>query len=260
MGRKKALAGLLFATLFLLISALVGASGAGVAVLNVEWLFLVGNIVFFAFIGYIIRLLIEGGSLKLPRKRGKLRKRDVISGLITLIAFIYALYRLFHRTPEKQAPPSGGGAVHRIVSESLKAGRDILILISKPLPSILYLLPVLAFFFMILRARRRKTAWEELAKSFDPWLSYETVGGSPAERVIKMYKNVVAGLVRKGYPYQKSWTHWEHEEKLREIFPDLADLDVLTRIFEKARYANSLDDDDVEAARESYEKLMEFLR
>ncbi|WP_167711826.1 MULTISPECIES: hypothetical protein [unclassified Thermococcus] len=47
---------------------------------------------------------------------------------------------------------------------------------------------------------------------------------------------------------------------LREIFPDLEDLDVLIRIFEKTKYAGRLNDDDVKLARKSYERLMSLLR
>ena len=95
---------------------------------------------------------------------------------------------------------------------------------------------------------------------FDPGLTYESIEGTPAERVVKMYKNVVAGLVERGYPYRKSWTHWEHEERLRKIFPDLDDLDTLTRIFERAKYSGRLDPEEVERARHSYDRLMELLR
>ncbi|ACJ16247.1 Hypothetical protein TON_0759 [Thermococcus onnurineus NA1] len=41
-------------------------------------------------------------------------------------------------------------------------------------------------------------------------MRYEALEGTTAKRVIKMYKNVVAGLIMKGYPYRKSWTHREH--------------------------------------------------
>ncbi|MCD6140749.1 MAG: DUF4129 domain-containing protein, partial [Thermococcus sp.] len=91
-------------------------------------------------------------------------------------------------------------------------------------------------------------------------ITFDTIEGSPEERIIKMYKNVVAGLIKRGYPYQKSWTHWEHEDKLKDIFEDLEDLDNITRVFEKAKYGYKLDKEDIKIAKESYEKLMHFLR
>jgi len=107
--------------------------------------------------------------------------------------------------------------------------------------------------------RREKAEEFEITK-FNPEITFDSIDGSPEERIIKMYKNVVAGLIKKGYPYQKSWTHWENEDKLRDIFEDLEDLDRLTRVFEKAKYGHQLDKEDIAVAKKSYENLMEFLR
>ncbi|NPA47217.1 MAG: DUF4129 domain-containing protein [Thermococci archaeon] len=165
--------------------------------------------------------------------------------------------------PEKPASNTTGKVVnlHQFTIPLSKMG---IILRNAPINGTLYLLPYLVLMFFVilglLMLRKRRAEMDEIARRFDPELTYDSLEGTPAERVIKMYKNVVAGLVRKGYPYQKSWTHWEHEDRLREIFPDLEDLDTLTRLFEKARYAERLSPGDVNAAKESYDRIMEFLR
>jgi hypothetical protein len=260
MEKSRPLVFSLFLSVLLVISALGAAGGLGVAVFNVEWVFLLGNIAFFAFLGYIIRLFIEEGIPRRSRRRGKVRRRDFIYCVITLLAIIYGLSRFLTKKSKFPGNPNGEMTSHRLISGSIEVGRDILILVSKPLPTLLYIIPLLAFLLVLIGLKKKKMARMELAETFDPWLDYETIDGTPEERVIKMYKNVVAGLVRRGYPYQKSWTHWEYEAKLWEIFPDLADLDVLTRIFEKAKYGKSLSREEVEIARGSYERLMNFLR
>ena len=52
----------------------------------------------------------------------------------------------------------------------------------------------------------------------------------------------------------------EHEEKLRIIFEDLADLDALIKILEKAKYGKELKADDLKIAKESYSNQMEILK
>lgn len=127
----------------------------------------------------------------------------------------------------------------------------------------MYVIPLVIAAFIVLTAvkrRRKRIVIRGELHRFNPQMTFDTIEGTPEERVIKMYKNVVAGLILKGYPYQKSWTHWEHEEKLKNIFEDLDDLHTLTRIFEKAKYAKKLSDEDIEVARKSYDNLMKFLR
>jgi hypothetical protein len=231
-------------------------ASSGTSSFNVEWFLLVSNFVLFLLLGYSIRMILESGLPRLQRSDQK--KTPWITAIITVLALFVALYRLSHKNPPKILANVSGPDLPNWQITGFK--EDVVRFVYHPLPDILYLVPIALFVILALTARRRKVPGGEIAESFDPGLTYESVSGTPAERVVKMYKNVVAGLVRKGYPYQRSWTHWEHEAKLREIFPDLGDLDVLTRIFERAKYAGRLKEDEVRLARESYDRLMSFLR
>ena len=256
MERMKALYGGLFSALVLVLTLLGSTSvRGGVTVFNFEWVFFFVNLVLLAMAGYVIKVALEGGF---ERREGPRRRGNIFAGAITLLAILVAIKLLFDRTPENLI--EGGevgetleGAWYFVTSGQLKV-------VLRELPPVFYLLPFLVFLAIVLTARRRKVEKARFEVRFRPEMRYEELEGTPAERVVKMYKNVVAGLVMKGYPYRKSWTHWEHEAKLREIFPDLEDLDVLTRIFEKAKYAGRLEERDVAIARESYDRLMGFLR
>lgn len=202
--------------------------------------------------------LIEGN---IERGIRRTKRGNVLAGAITLLAIFVAIRLIFEKKPEHLVNTGKvGGETLSGIWYNVTSGDFVVTL--KELPGgVFYLLPFAVFILLILTAKRRKRQVTTFEVKFEPEMTYDSIEGTPAERVIKMYKNVVAGLVRKGYPpYQKSWTHWEHEERLREIFQDLEDLDVLTRIFERAKYAGRLDEADVSAARRSYERLMEILR
>ena len=231
-------------------------ASSGTSSLNVDWVLLGANFILFILLGYSIRIIIENGLPKL--QRGEQKRGSLIAALITVIALFAALYKLAHKKPPKIVANVSAPNLPNWQVTGFK--EDVVRVMSRPLPAILYLIPLIIFAVLVLTAKRRKTLRREIAESFNPGLTYDSISGPPAERVIKMYKNVVAGLVRKGYPYRMSWTHWEHEARLREVFPDLKDLDALTRIFEKAKYAGRLKPDEVTVARESYERLMSLLR
>ncbi len=247
---------------FLLLLSLVAALGypeisSGTSIVNVDWLYFLSSLALFILLGYSIRFILENGVV-IPKGERK-SKGSLLPLLITLVAIFVALYKLSHRTPPevKYNVTAPTGPLWQIEA----IGRDVVRVIYRPLPDYLYLIPPLAFLLLVITAkRRRRTERGELEERFDPGLSYETIEGTPAERVVKMYKNVVAGLVEKGYPYRRSWTHWEHEERLRELFPDLEDLEALTRIFERAKYSGRLDPEEVEEARLRYDRLMKLLR
>lgn len=256
MERMKALYGALFSFLLLLFT-LLGSTAVhgGVTVFNIEWFFFFVNLTLLAMAGYVVKIMLSEG---LDREERKRKKRNVLATIITILAFFVAIKLLLDKRTEKLF--EGPGAVKTIEGalDYITSGGVQVVL--RELPAVFYLLPFIIFLLIAGIALWRRKRKVEFEVRFNPEMRYEALKGTPAERVIKMYKNVVAGLVMKGYPYRKSWTHWEHEERLREIFPDLDDLDVLTRIFEKAKYAGRLSDGDVEVARESYERLMDFLR
>jgi len=256
MEGMRTLFGGLFFTL-LLVLTLLGRTAVhgGLTIFNLEWIFFFANLILLAMAGYIIKMILEGNLERYERKR---KRGNVLAGAITLLAILVALKLLFEKRPENLVEGGKVGETLEGVWYFVTSGDFEVVL--RELPPVFYLLPFVVFFVIILTAKRQKRMPSSLEVRFEPTMTYDSIEGTPAERVIKMYKNVVAGLVMKGYPYQKSWTHWEHEEKLREIFPDLEDLDVLTRMFEKAKYAERLREDDVKLARESYERLMTFLR
>ncbi|NJD99621.1 DUF4129 domain-containing protein [Thermococcus sp. LS1] len=256
MERIKALYGALFSTL-LITFALLGSTAVhgGVTVFNIEWLFFFVNLILLGMAGYVIRLVLEEG---LDRGDRKTKRGNVLAGLITILALFVAIKLILERRPEKLF--EGGGAVKSIEGVWYYVTSGDFRVVLRELPAVFYLLPFIVFLILVITVKRRKRSKVAFEIKFNPEMRYEALEGTPAERVIKMYKNVVAGLVMKGYPYRKSWTHREHEKMLREIFPDLEDLDVLTRIFEKAKYAGRLNDDDVKLARKSYERLMSLLR
>lgn len=256
MERLRTLYVILFAS-FLLVSTLLGntAIHGGTTVFNFEWVFFFANLFLFAAAGYVLRALIEGN---IERGIRRTKRGNVLAGAITLLAIFVAIRLIFEKKPEHLVNTGKVGETLSGIWYNVTSGDFVVTL--KELPGVFYLLPFAVFILLILTAKRRKRQVTTFEVRFEPEMTYDSIEGTPAERVIKMYKNVVAGLVRKGYPYQKSWTHWEHEERLREIFQDLEDLDVLTRIFERAKYAGRLDEADVSAARRSYERLMEILR
>lgn len=225
--------------------------------LNIEWYFFLSSLFFFGVAGYAVKLAIEG---RLKVYRAKRRKRNIFAYAITFLALIVAVYLIFfHRDVDSPVEVEGANGLLEKLRPNVTFGD--LVVVWKQFPGWVYLIPPLLFLIIVLTAKRIKRRQRSVPGiRFEPKLTYDSIDGTPPEKVIKMYKNVVAGLISKGYPYQKSWTHWEHEEKLKEIFPDLEDLDTLTRIFEKAKYAGRLDDSDVKLARESYERLMSFLR
>lgn len=57
---------------------------------------------------------------------------------------------------------------------------------------------------------------------------------NPREAVVGIYKNAVLWLEYLGVPYEESWTHWEHAERVRYMHDAFIEL---TRLFEKAKYA-----------------------
>ncbi|WP_240921897.1 DUF4129 domain-containing protein [Thermococcus sp. ES12] len=256
MERMKGLYLALF-TSFLVVSTLLGRTAVhgGTTVFNFEWVFFFANLFLFAAAGYILKMLLEG---KFERGIQRTRRGNVLAGAITLLAIFVAIKLLLEKRPENLV--NGGRVGETISGVWYNVTSGDLVVTLRELPGIFYLIPFVVFILFLLTVRRRKRRVTQFEIRFEPEMTFDSIEGTPAERVIKMYKNVVAGLVMRGYPYQKSWTHWEHEEKLREIFPDLEDLDVLTRIFEKAKYAGRLREDDVKLARESYDRLMTFLR
>ncbi|WP_297093043.1 DUF4129 domain-containing protein [Thermococcus sp.] len=256
MERVRNLYLVLFAS-FIVVSALLGRTAVhgGTTVFNFEWVFFFANLFLFAAAGYVLKMLLEGNFERGARET---RRGNILAGAITLLSIFVALKLLFEKKPEELV---NGGRVGETLSGiwyNVTSGDFVVTL--RELPGIFYFIPFMVFVLFLLTVKRRKRDVTPFEVKFEPALTYDSIEGTPAERVIRMYKNVVAGLVMRGYPYQKSWTHWEHEEKLREIFPDLEDLDVLTRIFEKAKYARRLDEADVTAARRSYDRLMELLR
>ncbi|ASJ11214.1 hypothetical protein A3L12_07880 [Thermococcus sp. P6] len=255
MERTKVLYALLFLS-FLLISSLMGGGriGGGTTVFNFEWIFFFASIFLFGAAGYTLKLLLEG---KLQRGTGRPSRGNVLAGAITLLAIFVALKLLFEKKPEKLV--RGGGVGETIPGIRYNVTPNDFVVTLRDLPWIFYVLPLVLFFAILLTVKKRKTAGVFEVK-FEPGMSYESIEGTPEERVIKMYKNVTAGLVMKGYPYRKSWTHREYEERLRGIFPDIKDLDVLTEVFERARYAGRLGEDEVIRARKSYDRLMKMLR
>ncbi len=233
--------GTIVATFTLLQSSAVHG---GTTVFNFEWYIFLSSLFLFGAAGYVIRMLIEEGPVIGGRKTGK---HKIVTQVITLLALLVAIYLLTHKKPEE-------------LTEGKEVGRSILgpwynvtpsefVVVWRQFPDWAYVIPIVLFLILVVTAKRRKKEKHRFEVEFEPEMTYDTIEGTPAERVIKMYKNVVAGLVMNGYPYRKSWTHWEHEEKLRGIFPDLGDLDTLTRIFEKAKYAGRLDDSDLTSSR-----------
>ncbi len=245
-----------FLLLILLMTLILAATEKhGISSVNVEWIYIANGILFFAIFGYTIKAIFEG---KLNIRRAPYKKHstmDTVRALIISLAIVVAVYMLMNpikRKYPKSWPPNPTAYHFKFFEDTLKVTLQ-------PLPWYVYLIPFLILVGILLTIKRKRQKIQEEYK-FEPFMSFDTIEGTPEERIIRMYKNVVAGLVLKGYPYQKSWTHWEHEAKLREIFPDLEDLDKLTRIFEKAKYGKRLAEGDIDLAKESYERLMEFLR
>ncbi|WP_297126153.1 DUF4129 domain-containing protein [Thermococcus sp.] len=228
---------------------------------NIEWVYLAWGFFFFITMAIALRFLFEIGISveRLPRKKSKWRN---VAEFITLFALVVAVYLLL--TGKPRYLPRGEAPLIRYPKWIMSFGLNQTVMVYyKPLPLYMYVIPLVIAALIVLtavkRRRKRIVIMGELHR-FNPQMTFDTIEGTPEERVIKMYKNVVAGLILKGYPYQRSWTHWEHEEKLRDIFEDLEDLHTLTRIFEKAKYAKRLSSEDVDIAKKSYDNLMKFLR
>ncbi len=228
---------------------------------NIEWIYLAWGFFFFIAMGIALRFLFETGisSERLPRKKNKWRN---VAEFITLFAIVVAVYLLL--TAKPRYLPRGEAPIIRYPKWIMSFGLNQTVMIYyKPLPLYAYAIPLIIAALIVLTAvKRRKKRIIIMGEphKFNPQMTFDTIEGTPEERIIKMYKNVVAGLILKGYPYQKSWTHLEHEEKLRNIFEDLEDLHTLTRIFEKAKYAKRLSSKDIDIAKKSYDNLMKFLR
>lgn len=230
----------------------------GQSTFNIEVIYILWAALFFGLLAYSVWFLFEKGIPLQSVKKRKRTKGDYLRELVIILAIVIALRALFSRRVE----PYRGVQAPIIKYPKFSFFNDTFKITYEPLPGYAYLAPIFVFALILVFlfiTRRRKPEKLEIAK-FDPEITFDSIEGSPEERIIKMYKNVVAGLIRKGYPYQKSWTHWEHEDKLRDIFEDLEDLDKLTRVFEKAKYGYRLNREDITVAKESYEKLMRFLR
>lgn len=245
-----------FVLLLLLFSLLHSSTRYyGMSYLNIEWVYLTIGTAFFVTLALALKFLFERGfdfGLAVrKRSRWKLTRM-----LIVILALVIALRQLFSKEV-RIYPPSEPP----IIRLRFHFNETIAQLTYKPLPYYLYLIPVLLFFVILATAKMKRAKRASLdIPTFNPELEFDRIDGTQRERVIKMYKNVVAGLIRKGYPYQRSWTHLEHEERLRDIFEDLTDLDALTKIFEKAKYGKGLRENDLRIAKESYSNLMKILK
>ncbi|AIF69812.1 hypothetical protein PAP_07110 [Palaeococcus pacificus DY20341] len=251
---KKLLPFLAFFFLIILLSRSV--IEAGTSFFNLDWLHFGMWLFMLSVFSVVIWYILKNGFPISPLRRQKMTKKDYIALILTMLALLVALYKLFFEKPALGTPIEAPRIKYPII-ELFNVTSPVEVFY-KPLPILIYALPLLviiAFFVYYMRKSKKK---EEIVK-FKPELTFETIDGTKEERVIKMYKNIVAGLVRRGYPYQKSWTHWEHEDHLKDIFEDLKDLHTLTAIFEKAKYGRELSEEDVEKAKESYKKLMEYL-
>ncbi|HII68136.1 MAG TPA: DUF4129 domain-containing protein [Thermococcaceae archaeon] len=248
-----------FVILLLLITVLFRATVEhGQSSFNIEILYLGWATLFFGLLGYAIWFLFKKGIPIMSVKRRKRTKGEYLRELIIIVAIVIALRALF----SKRVEPYRGVKAPVIKYPKFGFSNDTFTITYEPLPDYAYFIPIFVFVVIIgvlLLYRKKEHPKIEITK-FDPGITFDTIEGSPEERIIKMYKNVVAGLIERGYPYQKSWTHWEHEDKLKDIFEDLEDLDNITRVFEKAKYGYKLDKEDIKIAKESYEKLMRFLR
>jgi len=231
----------------------------GQSTFNIEVVYILWAVFFFGLLAYSVWFLFEKGIPLQSVKKRKRTKGDYLREIIIILAILIALRALFSRRVEHYR----GVKAPIIKYPKFSFFNDTFKITYQPLPGYVYFVPIFVFAFVLaflfIMGRRRKAEKLRIAK-FDPEITFDSIEGSPEERIIKMYKNVVAGLIRKGYPYQKSWTHWEHEDKLKDIFEDLEDLDRLTRVFEKAKYGYRLNKEDITVAKESYEKLMRFLR
>ncbi len=246
-----------FVLLLLLFSLLHSSTRYyGMSYLNIEWIYLTIGAAFFVALALALKFLFEKG-FDFGLAARKRSRWEFTRMLIVILALVIALRQLFSRKV-RIYPPSEPPIIKY---PKFHFNKTIAQLTYKPLPWYFYLIPILLFFAILATAkikRARRVSFD--IPTFNPELEFDKIEGTQRERIIKMYKNVVAGLIRKGYPYQKSWTHLEHEEKLRDIFEDLADLDALTKIFEKAKYGKELKEDDLKIAKESYSNLMEILK
>lgn len=239
--------------LLLMAAVLRSTARSGTSTFNLDWLFL-ALWAFYIMVGLAaLRYLLS--SSKRGTLGGKFTKKEWVGVILYILAFVVAL-RALTRKPAEVKGFTEAPLVRRFNLDLFNF--DTIVEVTyRPLSPLIYLLPILLALLYFLHRRRGRLSIENVR--FDPRLEFDAIEGTPEERVIVMYKNVVAGLVARGYPYQKSWTHWEHEEHLREIFPDLDDLHILTAVFEKARYGKSLTPGDVERAKKSYRALIDYL-
>jgi len=195
-----------------------------------------------------LKMLLEG---KFERGMQRTRRGNVLAGAITLLAIFVAIKLLLEKRPENLV--NGGRVGETISGLWYNVTSGDLVVTLRELPGIFYLIPFVVFILFLLTVRRRKRRVTQFEIRFEPEMTFDSIEGTPAERVIKMYKNVVAGLVMRGYPYQKSWTHWEHAEHVRYMHDAFVEL---TRLFEKAKYASErLSWSDAEKALGVYNKL-----
>ncbi len=87
--------------------------------------------------------------------------------------------------------------------------------------------------------------------------SFVEISGSPREAIVKVYRNAVVFLMRKGYPYRESWTHREHEKYVSsDLGGSALNLSSLVSLFEIAKYSRKrVNQKDVSTAIMLYEKL-----
>ncbi|QDA30455.1 DUF4129 domain-containing protein [Thermococcus indicus] len=148
---------------------------------------------------------------------------------------------VYHNDTVSAAPPSG------VPSSYVLYGAALLFLAGLVYFAVLYYREAL---------RRRKLREMRLkAELFDR--KVEELGldmfSDPREAIVGIYKNAVLWLEILGVPYQESWTHREHAERVqvfREPFRGI------TGLFEKAKYApEKVTWEDAKRALELYRKM-----
>ncbi len=110
-------------------------------------------------------------------------------------------------------------------------------------------------FYRDMLAKRRIKRLKEKMKVIDARLRAEGIDflGDPDEVVVKLYKNAIIWLEILGIPYKKSWTHWEHAERVKYRHDAFVEL---TKLFEKAKYApEKVTKEDAYKAYELYLKI-----
>ncbi len=90
------------------------------------------------------------------------------------------------------------------------------------------------------------------------WLGFVEVRGDPKEAIIRIYRNAVVFLTKKGFPYRESWTHREHHLHVSQELGNLSsNLYSLVSLFEIAKYSGrEVHEMDVSRAIKCYEELV----